>query len=70
MREERTGETREDEVKRGPWGAGGEAGRGAQHHTRPPASWTRLRVFFNNYFIFNWRIIALQCCVDFCHATT
>ena len=26
--------------------------------------------FFNNYFIFNWRIIALQCCVDFCHATT
>ena len=25
-------------------------------------------VFFK--FIFNWRITALQCCVDFCHTST
>ena len=26
--------------------------------------------FFFNLFIFNWRIIALQCCVGFCHTST
>ena len=25
---------------------------------------------FLNKFIFNWKIIALQCCVGFCHITT
>ena len=25
---------------------------------------------FFNYFIFNWRIFALQYCIDFCHTTT
>ena len=28
-----------------------------------------LSFFFFNVFIFNWRIIALQCCVDFCHTS-
>ena len=23
-----------------------------------------------NFFFFNWRIIALQCCIDFCHTST
>ena len=26
--------------------------------------------FFNNLFIFNWRITALQFCVGFCHTST
>ena len=26
--------------------------------------------FLNNLFVFNWRIIALQYCVDFCHIST
>ena len=26
-------------------------------------------LFFKNLFIFNWRIIALQCCVGFCHTS-
>ena len=26
-------------------------------------------IYFLN-FIFNWRIIALQCCIDFCHIAT
>ena len=26
--------------------------------------------YFFNLFIFNWRIIALQCCVAFCHTST
>ena len=25
---------------------------------------------FKNLFLFNWRIIALQCCVGFCHTST
>ena len=26
--------------------------------------------FFQNLLIFNWRIIALECCVGFCHTST
>ena len=33
-------------------------------------SWTHLFFFFFNSFIFNWRIIASQCCVGFCHVST
>ena len=29
-----------------------------------------LFLIFKRLFIFNWRIIALQCCVGFCHSTT
>ena len=31
---------------------------------------TPLRQFIFNLFIFNLRIIALQCCIDFCHTST
>ena len=29
-----------------------------------------LALFFFKNFIFNWRVIALQCCVGFCHTST
>ena len=32
--------------------------------------WVVLPINFFNLFIFNWRIIALQCCVGFCHTAS
>ena len=37
--------------------------------TRDTLLWSSL-IFFFNLFIFNWRIIALQYCVGFCHPST
>ena len=40
-----------------------------QKHNRTMYSLSSRNLIFKNCFIFNWRIIALQHCVGFCHTT-
>ena len=35
-----------------------------------PGKSLKLYTYLKNLFIFNWIIIALQCCADFCHTST
>ena len=41
----------------------------SHHFTALTAISFFFHLVFNLPFIFNWRIIALQCCVDFCHTS-